>query len=138
MNRNETRESLKRQEEILDKIAANTAAQERFVRRHELRGLRRLLRERAALLERLADVAGRPRRDAAWRQDGLFAAELEAIERKSREIIDASRRVIQAAAAERLRLAAEIGKSRRMRQAKSNYVDRWAIMTFGSRLNIKG
>ncbi|HWQ62498.1 MAG TPA: hypothetical protein VN521_09320 [Negativicutes bacterium] len=139
MNREEARECLARKLAILEKIAANTATQGKFVGRREMRGLRRLLAERAALIDELAAVDERLAGDDTRRLlDASFAAELRAIDAKHREVLAACSQVITQACAERGRIAAELTSSRQVRQAKNRYVDRWQVMAWGNRLNVKG
>lgn len=139
MNQEEIRECLTQKMAILEKIGVNTATQNRFVRRREMRGLRRLLRERAALIDEFATVNKRLLNDKNWQQTSVFfAAEVRAIDAKQKEILDDCDEVLQLAIAEKARIAAEINNSRLMRRAKSNYVHRWTTMAFSNRLNVKG
>lgn len=138
MNREEMRECLASKLAIIEKIGANTATQERFVRRREMRGLRRLLRERAALIDEFGAVCNRLSAERAWQNSGLFADEMRAIDARQKEIFDECDRVMQLAMAERTRIAAEINNSRLMRQVKSNYVNKWTLAAFSNRLNVKG
>ncbi len=131
----ETRERLARKAVLLEKIAANTATQGRFVRRREMRGLGRLLRERAALIGELAAVN---KQLAGERLGGLLAAEARALIARQREITTACEHVIQQAAAELGRIAGEIAASRTKRRMKTVYVDTWQRAARGSCLNVRG
>jgi hypothetical protein len=138
MNSAEIRECLVHELGILDKILANTATQSRFVQRREMRGLRRLLRERAALIEQLAAVDSKLNAHSGWKSSGLFTAEARSLAAKQREILTACEQVLQQALAERASIAAVLGGSRLARQAKNNYVNRWLTLAYSSRLNVKG
>ncbi|MDT8902117.1 hypothetical protein [Anaeroselena agilis] len=136
MGRDETLDCLAKKTALLEKIAANTEKQRLLVAKREMRGLRRLLRERGALIDELAAVNGLLDAGAAWRQP--FADEFRAVESKQRELLGACDRVLQEALAERARIAAEINNSRLMRQVKNRYIHRWQIMAWGNCLNVKG
>ena len=139
MNREEAKECLAQKLAILEKIAANTATQGKFVGRREMRGLRRLLGERAALIDALAAVDERlGGEDNRRLLAAAFTAEVRAIDAKHREVLAACGRVIEQACAERSRIAAEINNSRQVRQAKNQYVNRWQVAAWGNRLNVKG
>jgi hypothetical protein len=139
LNREEAKEFLAQKLAILEKIAANTATQGKFVGRREMRGLRRLLAERAALIDELAAVDERLTGDDSRRLlDASFATELRAIDARHREVLKVCGEVMMQACAERDRIAAELNSSRQVRQAKSRYVDRWQVMAWGNRLNVKG
>lgn len=139
MDREEVRECLTRKLAIIEKIAANTATQGRFVGRREMRGLCRLLRERAALIDELAAaderLAGEDNRRLLA---GAFAAEVREIEAQYKKVLEDCRQVLDLASAERARIAAELTTSRQVRQAKNLYVDRWQVMTWANRFNVKG
>lgn len=138
MSSAEIREFLAEKMAILDKIGINTAVQNKFVRRREMRGLRRLLRERAALIDELGAVTRRLAVDKGWQGSGLFDDELQAIAARQKEVLDGCDQVLQLAMAERTRIAADINNNRLMRRAKSNYVNKWTIAAFSNRLNVKG
>ncbi len=136
MGRDETLGCLEKKLALLEKIAVNTEKQRLLVARREMRGLRRLLRERAALIDELAAVNGLLGAGAAWRQ--ALADEFRAVEAKQRELLGACDRVLQEALAERARIATEINNSRLMRQVKNRYINRWQVMAWGNCLNVKG
>jgi hypothetical protein len=139
LDREEARECLARKLAIIEKIAANTATQGRFVGRREMRGLCRLLRERAALIDELAAADERLAGEDNRRLLACtFAAEVRGIEAQYKKVLEDCRQVLDLASAERARIAAELTTSRQVRQAKNLYVDRWQVMTWGNRVNVKG
>ncbi len=138
MNKDEMRECLARKRAILEKIGANTATQDKFVRRREMRGLRRLLRERAVLIDALGAVCYLLDEERAWLNSGLFTTELRLLGALQTDILSECDRVLHLAMTERTRIAAEINNSRLMRKAKSNYVHKWTLAAFSNRLNVKG
>jgi hypothetical protein len=132
----EIREHLVRKLAVLERIAANTETQERFIRRREMRGLGRLLRERAVLIDELAAVNERL---AGERLGGLLADEARALNARQREIVAACEHVIRQAMAERIRIAGEIAASRTKRRMNNVYFkSNWQVMARGSCLNVKG
>lgn len=135
MSRDETLGCLEKKTALLEKIAVNTEKQRLLVAKREMRGLRRLLRERAALIDELAAVNGLL--DAGAARQSL-ADEFRTVEAKQKELLGACDRVLQEALAERARIAAEINNSRLMRQVKNRYIHRWQIMAWGNCLNVKG
>ena len=125
---------------LLDKISANTEVQSRFVRRREMRGLGRLLRERAALIEELAAV-NREIEDQGLEglKTAAAVAQAAAVAAKEREVLAACRRVLEEAVAERSQIAAELNSLRRRRQLQKQYDPPWAGIAAaqGIRLNEK-
>lgn len=138
MNKDEIRECLACKIVLLDKIAINTTDQAHFVAERRMSSLGRLLRDRAALIERLAEIDAKLRSEPGWNSSRLFAADVQAIEEKQQSLMAACRRVLNQALAEQQRIGAEIGNSRIMRKAKANYVHKWTLATFRNRINVKG
>ena len=134
MSRDETLGCLKKKMALLEKIAVNTEKQRLLVARREMRGLRRLLRERGALIDELAAVNGLLDASAA-RQP--LADEYRAVEAKQKELLGACDQVLQQALTERARIAAEINNGRLMRQVKNRYINKWQVMAWGNCLNVK-
>ncbi len=124
--------------QILDKIAANTETQGRFIRARKMKGLKRVLRERAALIEGLRvvneELAGN---QGGKNQPGLTAL-LQDIADKQQTITDRSGQVLRQAVAERARIAAELKNSRAQRLVKNQYTNPWAVMMRGRLINERG
>lgn len=131
MTQEEVRKYLGQKEAILDKIDANTIIQGRLVLKREMRGLRRLLRERAALIDDFALVNNRLKSDKQWLKSGLFAEEIRQLEEKERHVLNSCDQVLKQAMAERTRIAAEINNSRVMQRVKHHYINRWQTMAWG-------
>lgn len=131
-------EYLNRKLAILEKIAANTETQRRFIPRRDMRGLRRVLREREALIEGLADVNRDLARNPGWKTMTALAAKMQEMTMKQKEILARSSQVLQQAIMERNRIAAELNSSRVVRYIKTRYVNHWTIMARGGRINEKG
>lgn len=139
MKLDEIRNCLTKKLEILEKIRANTESQSRLVSKLRMTGLRRLLRERAALIDELAAVDSRLESEPDWQGGGLFPAEARAMAVKQKEVLAVCDAVMRQAMAEQERIKAELTKSRVMRQAKKRYVHNWQVNTLvGNRLNVKG
>jgi len=123
---------------ILKKIAANTEIQLRFIPRRELRGLRRILRERDELLDKLADVNMELSYSPGWETIPSLAAKRQEIAMMQQAILTRSSQGVQQAVTERRRIAAELNSSRAARNIKRQYVNHWAGMPQGGRINEKG
>ena len=124
---------------ILEKIHANTEAQGRFVRKRQLTGLNRLLRERAVLIEKLAAVNSRLSAENGWRDDRRLAAALQAVEKKQKETLSVCQLVVRQTMTEREQIREELYTSRSIRKAQRHYTRKWPGKTVvGNRLNVKG
>jgi len=124
--------------EIVERIAAKTETISRFIGKRKMKGLGRVLREREALLSELAAVNRELADDRRWQTMDELAPLRAALAAKQREVLDRSAEIVRQARTELARIALELKRSRTMRQAKNNYVNRWQIMTAGRRLNVKG
>ncbi|MDR7868243.1 MAG: hypothetical protein RIN56_15710 [Sporomusaceae bacterium] len=137
MNREEMTAYLETKAALLERIGANTEKQRLVVAKREMRGLRRLLRERAALIDELATVNRLLADDGLRPLRGSLAARFRAIEARQKELLGACDQVLQQALAERARIAAEINNSRLTRQVKNRYINKWQVMAWGNCLNVK-
>jgi hypothetical protein len=125
--------------EIIDKIAANTEIQCRFIHKREMRGLRRLLRERESLLAELTAVDSTLlSSDPKLKTMHVLASMLQSIASKQEDILSRGQQVLQEARMERSRIADELKNSKVKRQVSNQYVNHWTIMAPGSRFNKKG
>ena len=138
MEKQEAAICLRRKLQILEKIAASTATQQRFVERRDMRGLKRVLREREALIGELAAVTAVLTADQSWQSDAELRPLREAARSREQAVLGQSRQVLQAALAERARIAAELRGSRAERQLQSQYLHPWAIAARGGRINERG
>ena len=106
---------------LLAEIEKNTRTQLRFVRRQEMRGLQRLLRERAKLLHQLtmlnAEIAASPAAPASEKLDMLRRQ----IREREQAILACNEATVQAAAAERDKLAESLKKIRQYRYLRTGY-----------------
>lgn len=130
--------SLTAKEQILDQLAVNTETQGRFIQERKLKGLNRLLREREALIQKLMAINEALTSDQSWKNMPGLLSITQAIAAKQQKVMERSNQVLQQAIAERAAIAAELRKSKLGRQVKSQYVNPWAIMTRGRRINEKG
>ena len=124
--------------QILEKIAANTETQCRFIHKREMKGLGRVLKERGVLLEELTALNQELISDQTWKNVLALAPMAREIARRQQELLKRSRQVLQEAVAERELIAAELRNSKVHRQVKNQYVHPWAIMARGIRINQKG
>lgn len=129
---------LTRKLEIIEKINTNTETQRRFVRRREMRGLNRLLRERAVLIDELVAVNGKLKSDPGWKNLNEFKAMVQTIETRQKETLDACDQVLQEALAEHRLIAAELCNIKALRQLKNRYVRQWTVMALGHRFSAEG
>nr|WP_092074031.1 hypothetical protein [Dendrosporobacter quercicolus]NSL47798.1 hypothetical protein [Dendrosporobacter quercicolus DSM 1736]SDM75757.1 hypothetical protein SAMN04488502_10742 [Dendrosporobacter quercicolus] len=120
---------------ILAKIAANTAIQLKFVRRQEIRGLQRLLRERTKLLHSLGMFDERLKGSQALSPRCL--ALKAQIDGRRQQIIGLNKQTIAAAVEERDKLAAALRGSKKHRTVIANY-QYVSLPASGRRFNSKG
>lgn len=134
----EARNCLNKKRQILDEIAANTETQGRFIQSRKMKGLKRVLQEREALLLQLVAVNEELAGDQTWKDRQNLAAMIQEIASKQQEIMERSHQVLRQAVAERVCIAEELRKSKIGRQVSSQYVNPWAVMARGRRINEKG
>lgn len=116
---------LKRKLEILDKIAANTEQQGRFLKKQQMTGLRRLLREREALIEELGGIVETLRNKSALPGDYETHSLQKAIKGRQREILDTCQQVLQSAQLVKAEIFAQLHSSRTTYQLNSRYIYQW-------------
>jgi hypothetical protein len=138
MEPNKVFDYLQRQLKILEEIKVNTDKQGRFVRRGEMRGLRRLLGERQVLIDELVDLTGKlagdhPRSylpDAEKLRKDIAARKLE--------IRDSFDKALREAMTARARIGVQLRDIRTGRRLQHQYVSCWTAPEQGSRFNKKG
>ena len=124
--------------QILEKIAANTETQCRFIHKREMKGLERVLDEREVLLDGLARINKELANDSAWKNAVALAPMVRDITHQQQELLERSKQVLQEAIAERACIAAELKNNRIRRQVKNGYVNPWASIAGGRLINEKG
>ncbi len=138
MTQAEVRNRLELKLAVLEKIRLNTETQGRFIRKREMRGLNRLLRERAALITELEAVNRELESQSDWRTMGELNSLIDAVDAKERETRDFAGKVMREAVAEREQIGSELKNIRLRRQAARKYaLPQSALSRFG-RLNVKG
>ncbi|HWR44473.1 hypothetical protein [Sporomusa sp.] len=138
MNHREVKAILARKLEIIQKINTNSETQSRFIRRREMRGLNRLLRERAKLIDELVTVSDKLKGDSSCKCLEELKVMANMIEIKQKEALNAFDQVLQEALFEHKRIAAELSNIKVLRQVKGRYVHQWTVMAAGQRFNAKG
>lgn len=123
---------------IIEQLTANTEAQRRFIQQRKMTGLKRLLREREALLASLSEVNEDLARDQGWKSERSLARMLQEIKVKQHDMLERSAQAIQQAVAERKHIAFELRKSKVGRQVNSQYINPYVTMTRGRHINEKG
>ena len=124
--------------QILTELAANTETQYRFIPRREMNGLGRVLDEREVLLEQLATLNNQLAKDQSWKNMTILAPLLQDITNQEQQLIQRSKEVLQDAVTERQLIATELKNSKVQRQVNNQYINPWAIMGRGGRINAKG
>jgi hypothetical protein len=124
--------------QILEKVAANTETQSRFIHKREMRGLGRVLGEREKLLEELATLNKKLASDPTWKKMSLLAPMVRDITHKQQELLERSRQVLQEAMTELALIAAELKINKLERQVKNGYVNPWASIAGGRLINERG
>ncbi len=122
---------------ILEKIQANTDTQLRFVCRREMRGLARLLRDRQKLIMELATVNLALDSENGWKANEEFKPWMDDFAARQRLILEVNDRVVEAALAEKTKVAATLRHLRRHRSARNCYLGN-RLATMGGRINQKG
>ena len=123
---------------ILEQMAAKNETLSRFVCDRKMTGLRRVLRERQALIDELAAVNAEWDSNPGWKDIPGLAPLLEKAAGEQHEVLERCRQVLQQAIAEKECIAGELRNSRIQRQIKNQYVTPWAVMLPGCRFNKKG
>ena len=124
--------------EILEKLIANTERQGRFVQKREMRGLRRILREREELLNTLLTVNRHLAGNEDWKNSKQLATVRQAVSEKQAQLLKLSSLVITQAIAEKSQIAAELNSSKTAKNLQNRYANPWVTVSQGSRLNAKG
>ncbi|CQR71981.1 hypothetical protein SOV_06850 [Sporomusa ovata DSM 2662] len=132
------RDSLRRKLQILEQIAVKNETLSRFVRDRKMTGLRRVLRERQALIDELAAVNAEWDNNPIWKHTPGLAHLLQEAAGKQQEVRERCRQVLQQAIAEKACIAAELKNNRVQQQIRSQYVTPWSVMLPGCRFNKKG
>lgn len=127
-----------RKRDILEKIAAKTETQRRFIHKGEMRGLGRVLRERDALIDELVAINIELAREQAWKEVQGLRPMIQDIINREQAIIERSKQVLQEAIAEKARIAAELRNRKVQQQVKNQYINPWAVVGRGSRINERG
>jgi hypothetical protein len=123
---------------IIEKIAANTETQSRFIHKREMRGLGRVLGERENFLKELAMLNQKLANDPAWKKIPLLAPMIQDITYKQQKLLERSSQVLQEAVAERALIATELKSNKLERHITSEYVNSWAKIAGGRLINEKG
>lgn len=137
MTQNEIYESTKKKLQILEKIAANTQTQLRFVHKLQMKGLQRMLKERAALIDELTTINKKLEAALDREISGEIIALLAAIKEKQSEIIKTGNQVLQDAVIEQNGIKAKLQRIRTGRNLQNGYIKRWGPL-YGNRINAKG
>ncbi len=131
-------ELLHRKLAIIKKLNTNTETQSRFVRRRELKGLNRLLRERAALIDELVTVSDRLKGSGSDPYPAALRAMATTVEKEQQAALTACDQVLREALVEHKQIAAELNNLKVLRQAKGRYLHQWTVMAAGASFNVKG
>lgn len=123
---------------LLEKIAGKTETQCRFIHKREMTGLKRIQRERDALLEEILEINENLTKDESWKNISELRPLVEEIYQREQAILQRSQQVRQEAVNERIRIAAELRNRKMQRQVKNQYINPWATMLQGSRINERG
>ena len=127
-----------KKKDILEKIAAKTETQCRFIHKGEMRGLGRVLRERDALIDELVAINIELAREQTWKEVQGLRPMIQDITNREQAIIARSKQVVQEAIAEKARIAVELRNRKVQQQVKNQYINPWAVVGRGSRINERG
>lgn len=124
--------------EVIEKLIKNHEFQLRFIRRREMRGMKRLLRERAELIENFITVDKQLRSHGSLEQVAVYADLMQEIETKQLIMLDLGKQAVQAAIAEQHNIAEELRNVKTNHQLANYYSRPWPLMTAGRRFSLKG
>lgn len=128
---------LKRKLAVLDQIAANTERQGRFVKKQQMTGLQRLLREREVLIEELGGIVETLQRKSVPSGDYEVHSLQRTIKGRQSEILDACRQVLQSAQLVKADIFAQLHSVRTTYQLNSRYIYQWEQPVPRTRINAK-
>ena len=137
MKQLETQECLQRKLTILEKIEAKTETQSRFIAKRDMRGLKRILRERAALLTELAEINQQLELDSKDKSAELNSL-VKTIAAKAQQVLQRSEQVLQQAKLEREKIGNELKSIRNKRRLMKQYLGKWQLCLRGKRFSAKG
>lgn len=128
---------LKRKLAVLDQIAANTEQQGRFVKKQQMTGLRRLLREREALIEELGGIVGALQGKSVPPDDYEAHSLQKTIKGRQHEILDTCHQVLQTAQLVKAEIFSQLHSTRTTYQLNSRYIYQWERPVPRIRINAK-
>lgn len=126
---------LNQKREIIEKIIDNASIHRHFIAKREMRGLKRVLNEREALINKLGAINQELSLDRSWKGESRLAPLIKEIAQKEQKIIELSNQIIREAVAEKNCIAAELKQSKVHRQVRNQYVNPWASIVPGRRIN---
>lgn len=132
------KKNLIRKMELLEKIAANTETQYRFIHKREMRGLCRILNERELLIKEFAVINRELSNDQQWKNEPSLLLQLQAIEAKQQQILSRSKQVLQEAQTELAAISLELKDSKMRRQIENQYINNFSILIPGLRICEQG
>lgn len=139
MNQSGLKSCLVRKLQLIKDICTNNESQQRLIKRRNFRAVRRLLRERDALIAELTAVNNQLNGlDPSWQQQPTWQPIAQTVSQLQTAMLNSCRQVIYQAAAERRDIAAELKKLKNAQQLKSHYAPSWQGITAGRRLSVKG
>jgi hypothetical protein len=122
--------------EICEKIRLNTKLQIEFIRQRKIKGLLRLLNERAGYLKEV-DVISQSLRGVDLSGNTGLQSVKKQLEDKCREIMKDNDTALEAAKSEQASIAADLRRVNARRQLQNKYDYQW-IQFSGHRLSRKG
>ncbi len=124
--------------QLIQDICANNESQQRLLKKRNLRALRRLLRERDALITELNTIDSQLNiASPNWQQQLTWQSIAQTINQLQVDMLNSCRQVLCQAAAERRNIAAELKNIKNAQQLKNHYAPQWQKIA-GRRLSVKG
>ncbi|SHI54876.1 flagellar export chaperone FlgN [Propionispora hippei] len=128
---------LTRKLDILDQIADNTERQGRFIKKQQMTGLRRLLRERETLIKELGDIVEILREKSIPAGDCEVHSLQKNIKGRHAEILAACRQVLQSAQSLKGEIFSQLHSTRTSYRLNSQYIYQWERPVSRARINAK-
>lgn len=124
--------------DVLEHLEVNSQWQERYIREGNNKGLLRTLRHRAEWLDKLAEVNKELEQAAQDQNMQALSSQMEALKCKQQTVLSGARQAIQTAEMEKNRIFAELGLLRKKKHLKTHYLNPYAAVVPGRRINRKG
>lgn len=110
---------------LLGKIIGNTESQIRLIRQQKMVGIKRLLRVRRQLLDKMAELVQREAAGLCWNDRADVQALRRQIQQAEQQLLAVSSLAVQLALNEKKRIADQMRGNSQAREIHQTYIGRW-------------